>query len=231
MISRRFILKVHDSFGEAGLQPAWIRDADPGDGRVCAHDMLEHQMREPGAAEGELMALGAGYIYRGITVGYGGIYSAEENVAASFTEIFVGILNNGQKLSDPGRTHRLDTGIEGSLEYIVDEALTSWSKEYRHVSGEAGMCPFHFFPFPRCEVRRRMLGWMRRGIRQANRRYRGKNPYDVSHLFDRITEASDRFIRDYSDYAAGEPRVTISACLTTGRVYHRFDDPELRSIQ
>lgn len=231
MITRQFILKMHKDYGEAGLEPAWIRGAEPLNGLVCAHDMLEHQRREPGAAEGEIMALASGYIYRGQTIGYGGNSSAEENISSSFTEIFTAILYHGQRLSNPGRTHRLDDDIERSFEHIVDGALALWRREYRSTTGNDDEDPFHFFSFPTCEIRRRILGWMRRGIRAARRRYRGVNPYEVASLFTAIEQASDRFIKEFADYAEGEPRVTISACLATGRVYHRFDDPELRYLQ
>lgn len=231
MISRQFILKVDDDTGEAGLQPAWIRDANASSGDTCAHDMLEHIRREPGAAEGELMALGSSYIYRGLAMGYGTFRSTEDNLASSVEDIFMAMFYKGQRLSDPGRTHRLDDDLDESLQYIVDAAMSSWSKEFRHVTDEPDKDPFHFIPYPRCEIKRRMLGWMRRGVRAARRRYRGSNRHEVVSLFMDIAKSSNDFIKEFRDYAEYGPRVTVSACLSTGRVYHRFDNPEFRWLR
>jgi hypothetical protein len=66
VIVRKFIYGNDREYGTNGFKPTWIENANAGDGLSCAHDVMEHGLREPNAGVGELMAMGACIYTRGV---------------------------------------------------------------------------------------------------------------------------------------------------------------------
>lgn len=204
MIYRRMKTAIWEDTGIYGLAPGWIANADPSNGLGVAHDVLEHFPREMGDAEGELMATGAFFLIRGET-GWlwwnrrRGNSDLVMNMGGAIHDILKCLSQRELFLASPGNTRELDRCYEDVLWQALNAGFEIAAAENKYEEDPAidALIAQRHRHYPD------MLGWMRRGMRGAARRYGGWELSRVAQTFDNLTEAADRLI--YTLGMDGEP--------------------------
>lgn len=178
-----FGVREHEEYGSLGLSMEGRWWADPLGGLAAIHDMLEHMPHDKGDTEGELMALGASLHVREHYAALirTGRFDPVDSIQSEFTFLCNYRQRDGVtgRLRDPGRTARLDDDErESCIQAIALGAM-------RFVLGEG-------FERKECEwiEPERIIGWMRRGYRRAQSRFRGIASWQLSSVFH---EAEQRF--------------------------------------
>jgi hypothetical protein len=229
-IIRHFELQKNDEFGSYGWQPLWMRGAEPFEaGQGLAHDILEHRFGDYPNLEQEMMAFGV-IVWTRMTTnwwhrnGYSLGVRNEDQFQGDFFQFFsqvkYGADDDEYLLSDPGTTTRLrDARLEEMLRESTKSGVLGANKEWISV-GEGEETPLI-----NAEDERRIAEWMRRGIRAAKSRYRGRDELDMAHLFDRISKESVKQCRGYesSDYEGFE--MTVRADVSTHEVSFDIREP------
>lgn len=192
VLVRKFVFEEDPEYGNNGWRPLWMRGAtaNSGDGRLVAHDILEHHPNMELGAEAEFHAIGASYWIRGENGGFANtIYSAVEQYAADFPSILRRVDCGEETLKDPGVTRALSEYLYGdadeALQDIVREGFKLTAREYDY--------PLRGLPM---FARKRALGWMRKGYRYARQRYcEATDGWGVNALFTKTAEAVNRVTR------------------------------------
>lgn len=206
-MKRTFTCGEHPEYGGLGWAADWMRGADPIQGMGCAHDILEHPPNMPLGAESEFMALGAMLWLRGET-GFFFSGTPAENAAVDFPDILERVMNGEETLKDPGKTRALSEWDYGSLDGQCQSAVRK---------GVALLISDRGYTFPSIakhmppEYRQRMVGWMRKGIRYAVRRYKHGNN-EVAYLFKRMEKEFDRRLESAKEGAQIAVHVNLKQC-------------------
>lgn len=209
---RRFTYGIDRDTGMEGLRADWMLNAEPGNGRLCAHDVLEHNLREPGAAEGEMMALGASLYIRGFSGWFHNNSLTVEGIYANdVSSIMERVAEGAETLSDPGVTRPLRDceNEEQSFHELIDlgfklarDELPRLTDDWQAVADEVLTS----------ENKRRALGWLRKGYRKAVRRYAGADPYEIGRMFTALAKEIDRKTHDLYEGAAVTIRIDARTC-------------------
>lgn len=206
MLVRKFTCMEHEEFGELGWRPDWLKHLgfEPSWDFGVSHDILEHMVDKIGGAEGELMAFGAVIWIRGES-------GRDISLEGDFSRILTVIENGDQTLNCPGRTYKLRDHDywEGEMVKIVREGLRE-AREYYNV-GDISLSE--------SEIKRRAVGWMRKGFRKANAYYRTKLRLDscsVAYIFDKITEIVNKNSKGMEIGETLTIRIDFSNCQVTG---------------
>lgn len=188
-MERRLRVEMHPEFGTLGLTPLWMpgHQSDPLTGMGVAHDVLEHGKADvcewQGLGGAVLVRASQGYFQRGR-----GNPDAAENIGSDFRELFY--LWEGQDIPDPGRTRPVDD--DELIQECVNTGCTMLLSEFDSDSDtdqrRAALL------WTRTAQRERMVGWMRRGYRAAQRRYKGRQLAEVEQTFRAIEQEVDRFL-------------------------------------
>lgn len=165
----------HEDFGTLGWRLKGNSNADPLQGMAVAHDILEHAPNGDMGVEDELMALGASFYVRKYTTN---MHSLGANVASDIPEVLRHAKYEGMGLRDPGRT------AECLHEADIYDMFDSLAKECQYDPDLKEMLTK--------ETKRRIRGWMRKGVRMAERRLAKA---DTRTLFDNIMRVADEKLK------------------------------------
>lgn len=196
---REFTYGTDSDTGMEGLKANWMPNAEPGNGRLCAHDVLEHDTGEPGAAEGEMMAVGTSLYIRGFSGWFHHTsQSVEEIYANDVSSILERVAEGTESLADPGATRALRDGDaeERSFQELIERGFNRARDELPHRMEDWQEIAAEVLT---AENKRRALGWLRKGYRRAIRRYAGVDPYEVGRMFTELAKEIDRKIPDLCD--------------------------------
>lgn len=209
MITRTFEAKMDPELGYLGWMPTWIEDANSGDARLAAHDVLEHYVDTKGGAEGELMAMGCVIWGRVMS---GSIHSdylpVEKIIGSDIMQVLREVLYGNQTLTDPGRTARIfdDEDVEQMINDCIPQALKSLRVETegddKSFNQALGMTDE--------EISYRIRGWLRKGARSANNKYyrrHGIGNGQLSMLFDKVQDKIARYKAEH--YEGGTMKVRV----------------------
>lgn len=183
MITTRFEWGEDVEYGFNGWLPVGMRNANAADGRVIAHDTLEHFPNVPNDMAGELMALGAM-----IRVRHEGGYFYQKTPMRPEVEYHLGadisnMLRAGYTLRTPPRTYRLKDGLED----VVQDSLREARKDIRYEETHGGQ-DFWIKPDALEEKLNHCAGWLRLGYQKALKRYQGVHPEELTWLFIQIED-------------------------------------------
>lgn len=193
---RRLILGTHEEYGELGWAPTWIPGAEPMTGMSVGYDCLERFHRHPNGMACALMSLGATLVVRdraGWFAQQGRVADTlESNMPSDIEHRAHGLLHGEHVLLDPGCTrpladrHEDDALFRGALQGFTDAhaALYDMIQEMPDRTEQlALLCAPE-------QAAQRALGWMRRGVRATERRYKGIDPDTLSATFDAVVQAA-----------------------------------------
>lgn len=195
MLVRKFVCKEHEEIGDLGWEPTFLKGEgfEPSWGFGLSHDILEHKVDNIGGAEGEFMAFGAmiwirgasGWIYNGRNIM---IRSFSDMVESDFADVLSRIVRGDQTLKCPGRTYKLRDydSWESEMGVLVNKGISYFLQEMQESLND--------FWLSKDEIKRRAIGWMRKGFRKAEKYYSKHNlgPCDVAYIFDKITKEVER---------------------------------------
>lgn len=195
MIIRTFTCKEHQEYGGLGWQPDWVENqamVDPIGGMGVAHDILEHPLRGIGGAENEFMAFGSIYWIRGQNNWWrqnGNFLSVEDHMSSDYAQILPRIIEGYETLKSPGRTTRLDDDrAEEVFHNSIQMGFLTTIAEQDHL--EEGI-----HDLIHDGGKDRVLGWLRKGYRMAQKRYKGIDSYDVACIFTNIMNDADKRLK------------------------------------
>lgn len=156
---------------------AWGDDQEWMNGRLLAHDVVEHVngYRNIGTVEDELQALGASWYTRGRwgdDITDGGIISDITNNLSYITH---------RILEDSGV--RPDTYEVDEFQYITTEAKYQMFNHYEHIEGK--------YRKNTKKSLKKVLGWLVMGQRKAHKKYGRYGRFQANNLFNHIREAID----------------------------------------
>jgi len=204
VLNRTFVCEMNQNFGEKGWRPSWQPDFDAYTGIAVPHDILEHPPGGDGGAEDEMMAMGGAWVVRGDN-GYfqrnGSSLPAHVHMASDMPDIFCRIMEGEQTLKDPGRTYRLRNECdELAVQLTVAESWKQIRSEMSHrlddtylVTEPEGISALDALLSN--ENKRRLTGWLRRGIQVARARYYHCDTYHLAYgLFDKIAKEASRLL-------------------------------------
>jgi hypothetical protein len=164
------------------------------DGRLMAHDILEHQngAEEIGDIGDELEALGAIWWIRGQhgdlnRDGSGSMYSIEENIASDVSQMCVKAMQSGEMVSEPRTARVRDDVHEEAIQEIARLGIKGAREEWKY-SGDAPFDEEDAATFRRAAVAR-----MRVGLRKARRRFPDSSA--ACELFHHMAEKVGRVIK------------------------------------
>lgn len=220
MLTRRFVTaRHHDNPEIYGLKPLWLNPSDPLDGIGCAHDMLEHAPSDSGGGDGEFMALGASWRIRGANGWF--LSKHKMNAEKVYGNLVAGVLleiaSDNRIPGEPGSTRPLDECDEDSIDTIVREAI-------QILAANSETDPI---ALPDSEIHTRVSGFLRRGMRLANRRYGPGNLEAVENAFNAIGREVDAVLTRFA--GIGHPEgleIAVSADITMGRAFVRVIGPD-----
>lgn len=173
---RQFQWGTDNEVGSEGWIPMWWKEAWGADARAVAHDALEHPLSMINSVENELMAFGAIWFGRGESGSLPSYFgrTTGDGMAEEVSSILRDVCEKG--LTGPGRTTRLEderlfqhmakVGVEKFVEHECDsQDRGEWQRDFPHATEWT-------------------LGWLRRGYRWAQRRY--KDSGNLDHLFSEV---------------------------------------------
>lgn len=214
MITRWFVHKEDDETGDRGWIPEGMDNANISYARGIAHDTLEHAVDKVNGFEGEMMALGALMWGRGIA---GTLPNSRTGLKYDIAFSLENIIYKDQTLKDPGKTYRLSNIDEGDwFEEIFEEQVYQGILQFRNETREDGL----IYGLTDSEVKRRIIGWLRRGVRAAIKMYYTKHKldsYEVAMLFDKVMGMADKPKYKADNYYTGD-RLKVSVNLATQEV-------------
>ena len=207
---------MHEEFGTLGFAPSWIPESDPFTGFTVSHDILEHMPNEKyGAVEGEFMALGAMYWIRGESGWFHqiNVYRSNlliETMSLDIPDIITRVVYGHQTFKILRNTKKLDDYIEEDFKAIIVNGIRSLHVEDRLTPQELSSVKIK-------DIKISMLSWMRKGYRQALKRYKGHCKYDMTHLFTEVMEKSDKILKQAYEYQTLVVKIDLNKM--SSRVY------------
>lgn len=189
----RFRKEEHPEHGSEG----WLLIGGPStyyplSGMGIAHDIMEHRWGDKGTIEEELMALGAMLYIRGEGGYWAKTYNPNPGYALSgdYSDLFIQF-NGMDGIENPGRTVRASNEVE----YWID---TSFKHGRTHVL-ESFDDPT-LMQTPLDDFFSRARGWLRKGYRAAQKRYRGIPYWRLVDCFEQIQERADELLRNAESF-------------------------------
>jgi hypothetical protein len=219
LISRTFRAGEDQNYGGTGWIPTWIPEANAGDARLVAHDLLEHYVDTKGGAEGELMAMGC-IVWGRVMAGAIQAYQPMSKVlGADVMNVLREVVYGNQTLTSPGRTHRIDDEcVEDEINACIPEAIRMLKAEYEEEPTKA-------LGLSHKEIVYRIRGWMRNGARQAENRYykrHGVTYWQMAELYRKVQREVEKYRAD--DYLGAILKVSVN--LKEQTVKCRLKEPE-----
>lgn len=187
MIQTVFEWRGDRNTGEYG----WIQKGFPNfnasDGRMVAHDTLEHFAGGDGSLTDEMLAFGAIMFVRGESGWFyqeGGIYDPAQSCALDISEFLHDVAWGNSHLKTAPRTCRLDDNtIENYIQDAVHGGLRIALNEYPEKCGQMRQSD---------ALIKSMIGWMRIGYRKAVKRFYDNPAYQVADCFNEIRKKVDK---------------------------------------
>lgn len=213
-INREFIFGTDAETCLSGLIPTWIADATPA--RGIAHDMLEHRLKEVGSpVTAELQAIGAIVALRLENGSFSSGRPHAEVLALMIYEMLRDMYNG--KSVDPAGPTRPVSDLDEWVEHLLQEAIPM---AFRFA--ERGGDDLTELTRLRESHMVDILGWVRRGYRNACKRYRHVDRYYVANsLFKKLNRASEELV-DLELLEDGD-HVSVSVCLRRGDINFRVN--------
>lgn len=213
MIRGTFVFEEDAETGSEGFKPLWIKGGEPT--TSVAHDMLEHFANPniPGL-EGELMAVGAYLALRVETGQVSALTEPANNIIHSLDKLLEWAFDN--RNVTPLKTYRLPDNFVWAENIITDVKSSMVSKlvVICDFENEKQVEYRNFLEANKDAV----ISWIRKGYRQAQRRYSHVDIYSVARLgFVRLNALSERLTR--SGYVAIGETAVFSLCLQSLRPY------------
>lgn len=224
-ITREFV------FADGGLMPVDMLNADPGTGRLVAHDILEHFSHKGDPVENELMAIGALYLLRLESGAQRADYSIplQTLLARNIIDVLQDLMED-EALAAPRRrrVHDRDELPLAVVQAAVEEAFVMLDSESRRSPDWSQERKAELLAH-----KKSFSDWVLAGYQKATARYANSDAYTVaSTLFDDIARTADAVI-DSSALSEGD-RVRISVdfhhfsvnCRLRHQGYNRWYEPK-----
>ena len=200
-ITRKFEYRNNEEYDHMGLAMVGRSWADPAMGLGVTHDILEHAPRDNGSTEGELMALGASIYVRSGHDYYERIgrfhTDPSDHISSDFPLLWNYMVRDGREtLTSPGKIKPLDDSNDD------DSILETVRKAVELCRGEFD--PDDFPTFLQESETEKIIGWMRKGYRYAQRRFKGIRRCRLTNMFIATERAVDRQLRELEEWGHGE---------------------------
>jgi hypothetical protein len=186
MTSLTFEWAEDDEFGGYGWIPKGMTGFNACDGRLIAHDVLEHFRDDRGTIEGEMRALGTVLFGRGLSGHFSSQYNPDpaHHLSSDILYFLINIVENGTcKAPKPPNTYKLrDDYAEDIMNNIRLKVIKDLPQET------------DCFHANRAEYMKRLdilLDWMRIGFRKAVKKWGHDNGWNLTRLFERIAREVD----------------------------------------
>lgn len=205
-------------YGFSGWIPKFMPYENAVTGLGAAHDILEHGLRDDGTVESELMALGVSHYIRGeqgYYVDIGNVLPPEDHLAHPLSDMLKVLSARGRVLANPGITKSLWEETEESFAEASRKCLQLFEDEYVHQYEEAP----NYAGLSKSEVQRRIVGWLRKGYRKGQARFKGHDPYSVKQLFKQLASQVDK-VKNFAE-EGDELQVKLNLTALSVRVQHR----------
>ncbi len=219
MITRKLVYREDSEHGISGW---FLKDApssfNASNGRMIAHDILEHFADTTEHVHDECQALGAYILTRLDTEYYYekfSIYQPYEALASELASLLRGIMEDYAHLKEPPRTYRISTKHGDHEETLIkasQKALILWREECDEEYQDPNIAKRYL---------NQMIAWMRIGYRRALRRYAEVPLFRISETFDLITKRIDQI--DTYDLIEGQEMI-LSVSPKTAEVSARLID-------
>lgn len=205
-------LREHEEYGGIGLVVDTDRDYfEPAlDGRLCAHDILEHTVKPHvhGIID-ELMALGAVIAGR-VEYGYGNYYRriSLEDISSDIQSLAQACMMSGDDFCPKACNNSLkDKELMNSVKKYVRNGLIEAIQDYTDIpDGEIEEYLEETYNLDH------IVSWMCKGYQIFKKRFNRMNDYEYLHLFEEISKVCDEFIRTGSEGQNGVLFVDFSGC-------------------
>jgi hypothetical protein len=205
-------------YGFSGWIPKFMPYNNAVTGAGAAHDIFEHGRGDDGTVESELSALGASHYIRGEQGYYqdiGNLLSPEEHLGSPISDMLEILHRRGRAVASPGRTHALDETTEQSFADASTMGLARFEDEYRQQRDESP----DYSGLTKAEVHQRIVGWLRKGYRKGQARFKDHDPYSVKQLYQRLTKDIDKLTSHAED--GDELRVKLNLVALSVELKHR----------
>jgi hypothetical protein len=200
-ITGEFACEIHEEYGELGLRPAWMPNADPYSGMAVAHDLLEHLPGDDGGVEAEFQALGAAYWLRGESGYFGsrgwGNADPIANLSSDFVELYRHLAHEDFTLYAPPSTEPLeDESADENLRRIARDGCNLVREEESYSYDDKDEEDSELTAFCCTETQERIHGWLRIGYRRAVERFEGIDAFTLAQsVFAEIEKRADNWLK------------------------------------
>ena len=177
ILERRFRIEMSELYGELGLCPEDMPNADPVMGMAAAHDLLEHEPGDDGSIAAELRALGAACWLR-------------ETIEPKYD-----MIDLYQHFAYEGFTidkAPADTEILSQFDYFPNDTLDLLKSEYLSYGEKEERAAIADFMRYRWDFAR----WVSIGYRNAQERYSQIGRYETKQAFKRFEDAAQKFLNN-----------------------------------
>jgi len=211
MLNRNFTYAYNHEAGGFGLKAKWMANADPADGRLCMHDMLEHFKTQTSALEGECEAIGAFIFLRLENMALrpgerAGIGSDVHNCLEDAFEF-------GLPLPGYFVTRKLSPKSEAAIAAGIEEGFSEARTQYEHR-------PELLAHLETPLLREAFRSWIRRGYRRARQRYLTVDTY---YLATTVFPSAAKALDKVTDYLTVGDEVGVSIDLRELTYYIRVN--------
>lgn len=208
IIKAQFVCETHEDFGDLGLRPAWMANADPLGGMAVAHDMLEHCVGDDGSVEAELMALGAIYWLRGESgwaasqiryTSHG--FDAADSLSSDFIDLYRHVAHEGFTLTDPGTVEPIECeDTDEQLRRIAIKGMAATREEESYSMDEDDEEAEELSLWCCEQSIDRAHNWLRKGYRNATERYDGVDAYSLAEcVFSEIEKRVSTWLQNSAE--------------------------------
>lgn len=211
-IKKTYTWKEDPEYGSEGWMPDWLKESNVvTDGRLFAHDMLEHFEDDEGGLFGELMAMGSILHIRAETGYFYSLYNPDASVHLSADlSMMLEKVFYGQQELPPARhikkTYRLaEEGAESILQEAVAKARQSFVRDFRDSDCSGSIAEYADFADRNLAL---FVHVMRAGYRKARRRW--ANVWDRLGVFNRVTRRMNEIVKRMGgEYYGAKLEITI----------------------
>lgn len=221
MFTKTFTIQKDEDYGIIGLKPSWIPISNAGTGTLIAHDMFEHSATAKfGAAEEELMALGAAHLIRGEN-GFLIRNNKQTNESVFSNDIYsilydLGNNERSRLLSRcektlPLKNDEAERVFEEAARLGIDQTVEEW--EYlenieEDTPKDSIIGTMLDGDYSTQSLKCTIVDWMRLGYRKATKRYAGVDLYDLARIYKEIGKEVDDIFSDSTE--GDEVRISVN---------------------